>query len=356
MKLRTLSAALVAALASMSAFATAGTLTVGDAAPALTVGKWVKGEPVKEIETGKLYVVEFWATWCGPCVQTIPHLTEMAKANPEVTFIGASVWENDDADVAPFLEKMGDKMDYHVAVDDKSTIEKGAMATNWMEAADQNGIPTAFVVNKEGKIAWIGHPMELEAVLKKVVAGEYDMETAKKDAADKAAKAEVAKKMQKQLQEKVGPAIQAKDWDAAGKAIDELVAANPEAGEQLAGMKFGIMMQAKKYDEAYAAADQLAEFAKDDAQQLNALAWFIVDNQNVGQRDLDRAAKYATRAVEASESKNSAILDTLARIHFDKGDVAKAVEVQTKALEVASDAEKAELQPALDKYKAALAK
>src|SRR5579859_1941734 len=98
--------------------AAAKVLSIGDPAPAITVKRFVKGAPVTKFEKGKLYVVEFWATWCPPCRESIPHLTELQKKFKDVTFIGVSAFENDQKKVKPFVEEMGKKMDYRVALDD----------------------------------------------------------------------------------------------------------------------------------------------------------------------------------------------------------------------------------------------
>src|SRR5579872_1075039 len=163
--------------ASLSVGAKAGELKLGDSAPTLKVSKFVKGDPVTKFQHGKIYVVEFWATWCGPCRTSIPHLTEMAKKYKSVQFVGVSVWENKQADVAPFVKEMGDKMGYTVAMDDVpagKTGNEGYMAENWMSAAHQDGIPTAFVIDKDTKVAWIGHPMGIDEPLGKIVAGSWD--------------------------------------------------------------------------------------------------------------------------------------------------------------------------------------
>lgn len=157
-----ISICIAAAVVLMAGSVTAGenkpALNVGDRAPALAGQKWVKGEPVAAFEKGKVYVVEFWATWCPPCRASIPHLSELqAKFKDKgVIVIGQNCWERDASKVAPFITKMGDKMNYRVALD----TDSGAMAKSWMAAAGQDGIPTAFVVDKAGKIAWIGHPMD----------------------------------------------------------------------------------------------------------------------------------------------------------------------------------------------------
>jgi hypothetical protein len=70
---------------------------------------------------------------------------------------------------------MGEKMTYRVAMDDKSDGGKGKMAETWMQAADQKGIPSAFVVDKKGSIAWIGHPARLnEELLGQIIDGTFD--------------------------------------------------------------------------------------------------------------------------------------------------------------------------------------
>src|SRR6266487_2199320 len=54
-------------------------LKIGDPAPAFKVSKWLQGTEVKSFEKGKVYVVEFWSTWCGPCIVMMPHMSELQQ-------------------------------------------------------------------------------------------------------------------------------------------------------------------------------------------------------------------------------------------------------------------------------------
>src|SRR5688572_14083984 len=117
--------ALLAGMALSVAGAKAAALNVGDPAPKLAIAKWAQGEPVKEFDSSKVYVVEFWATWCGPCIKSIPHLNELHEKFKDkgLVVIGQNLGENE-GKVAPFIEKMGDKMTYRVAIEDAGGMGK----------------------------------------------------------------------------------------------------------------------------------------------------------------------------------------------------------------------------------------
>ncbi|MGX9120162.1 TlpA disulfide reductase family protein, partial [Mesorhizobium sp. BHbsci] len=54
-------------------------LGMNSPAPAIKVQSWLRGEPLTAFQPGKLYIVEFWATWCGHCVSAMPHLAELQE-------------------------------------------------------------------------------------------------------------------------------------------------------------------------------------------------------------------------------------------------------------------------------------
>lgn len=314
-------------------------LKAGDKAPALSIEKWVKGKPVEGFEKGKVYVVEFWATWCGPCIQSMPHLSDLQRQyKDKVTIIGVTT-KDSRGNTLDAVEKMvktkGDGMDYTVAWDKDETTNDA-----FMDAAKQNGIPTSFVVDANGKLAWIGHPMFLDIVLEPVVAGKWD-----------AAKGE-------EVIEKAETAMKDvyENMDSPKKAIaalNKLEKDYPALAHSLGDMRFTLLLQGGDYAAAYKVGNEMVEKAikTKNTMTLNEVAWMIVDPQGkVEKRDLDLAMKAAQAASDLTDNKDGAILDTLARVYFLKGDKEKAIEIQKKAVANADGRMKKELENNLKEY------
>ncbi len=332
-------------------------LGLGDPAPPLTVSKFVKGTKVDKFEPGKIYVVEFWATWCGPCKVSIPHLTELQEKHKDVTFIGVSVWENDPELVEPFVQEMGDKMNYTVAMDDVGDggkPDKGKMAENWMTAAGEGGIPAAFVVNKDGKIAWVGHPMEMEKPLAQIVDGTYDLDKAVSDRLEEKAR-------QQKLQALIGKFREAaaKGPEAQLKVLDEALADDPGLEATIGMARYNLLVQTGDQDRITATAEKLIANFSENAMALNAIAWPLIDPDRKGGKptaaQLELALKASGLASENTKGENPAILDTYALALSLSGDKAKALEVQEKAIKLGEDqlppAQISEMKERLEKFR-----
>lgn len=327
------------------------TLKIGMPAPPLKVASWVQGEPVTQFDRDHAYVVEFWATWCGPCRTSIPHLNKLHQAFAEkgLIVIGQDCWERDESLIEPFLKEMGDKMTYRVAMDDKTTDEKGAMARTWMDAAGQSGIPSAFIVDKQQRIAWIGHPMDLdEALLSAVLNGTYDIEQAQREFAEKQAFLKLARDQMR----KISTAMAAKDWDSAEQLAAEFEKAAPPRYRTTA--RFQQLRVATAKPNA-AAINRLAALISEDEKitgmMLNQLAWQMVLLTKVEGIDLELAERLARRGVELCEdAQKSAVLDTLARVLYRQGKKDEAIATQKDAIERASETQRPSLQKTLEAY------
>jgi len=104
----------------------------------------LSGNPLssKQLE-GQVVLVDFWATWCGPCRKSIPHLIDLYEQYKShgVTIVGVSLDQKGPSVVSPFVEQY--KINYPVVMGTGQVVA---------DFGGVRGIPTAFIISQDGKI------------------------------------------------------------------------------------------------------------------------------------------------------------------------------------------------------------
>ena len=357
-------------------------LTVGSVAPELDVEYWLsrgaenKFPKVTKFEPGKIYVVEFWATWCPPCIASMPHLSQLQDKYTDSVQIVSISDESLETVEGFLLRKVRDDPSKTYAELTKNYCltadpdESSHVA--YTQAAEVPGIPTAFLIGKTGKIEWIGHPMEIDEPLELVVKDKFDAVAYQKKQAER-------EKRMLELQTAVGEVLELAQTGKSDEALTKLDAVIADAQDDekrsLEYLKVSILGSVGKPDlavkqvekmlsnadeeemielkmlkfqimvsEAMPGAEKMffevAEFAKDPELQ-NSIAWSVVqmnlEGAVVSSEVVAKARALADAAVAAQPIPD--ILETQAHLVFMQGDVEKAIAIQKRALADARDEE-----------------
>jgi thiol-disulfide isomerase/thioredoxin len=317
-------------------------LNVGDKIPELKYDKWLKGTPIKGYQKGRLYIFEFWATWCGPCRMAMPHLSEVAeKYKDKLTVVGVDVWETSGGHtptITPekFVKMNGNNMRYNVVTDTKDEW----MGNNWMKAAGQGGIPCSFMV-KDGIILWIGHPINLDSVIEVVNSGKYDPVAVKEEFRKKAAAQSEQEARWHKVFDPIDSAEKHGEVAHALELIEQAKKDMPEGAQYLEFKKFWLLLDHVGEDSAMTflrrwQADPEAQFVASSAGVLFEKKGLSKDSYLYG---VELAKKAMDKAV-AQGAPASIFQEMMAHGYAQAGEYKQAVDI---------------LQTALDESKRALA-
>ena len=302
-------------------------LSVGDDAPdGFSLETWLLPageEPKVDMTDGKVHVVEFWATRCGPCKFSIPHLSRLQEdwGHERLQIIG--VTDEDIGDVKPWVERNQAQIKYAVGISGSRGPQK-----TWFKEAKLSGIPAAFIVGPEGRIQFIGNPNDelFEQTLVKVLQGRFDARLMRQAAP----RFDDLRKQKK-----------VKNWRQYEKIANEIVGMSPTIFVDTEIDLFETRLT--DMQDAPAAYEAAAEFVESHLESDPHAVFFLVDRV-VGDpdipdkdRDLDFALDSAKRAYDRMIEPRDQVrgLKTIAATHFKRGEVAEAIKTSRAAYRMA---------------------
>jgi thiol-disulfide isomerase/thioredoxin len=133
-------------------------MSEGNRAPAFalhTIGPHGELGPVVPLAPGKPAVIDFWASWCNPCLKSLPHLQAFAKHHPEVSVYAISIDDNP-ADAREVFDQKGYTLT--LLADDHATRDRYGVAS----------VPHTVIVDRAGLVRRAGTGLDLEAELAKL--------------------------------------------------------------------------------------------------------------------------------------------------------------------------------------------
>lgn len=338
-------------------------LTIGSKAPPLAIEHWYSGKKPNDagtvsFEKGKIYVVEFWATWCPPCIASMPHLAELQEkyAGKGVRII--SVSDEDEEIVRKFLKQEAPGSSgvtfkkltsaYTLTSDPDMSVSK-----DYMEAAGQGNIPTAFIVGRGGLVEWIGHPGEMDEPLEEIVAGKWDREAFGKEFRLNQQASGDMMLLQRTLQ--------AGKFDDGLKLIQrfkEKYGSKPDVVAQLEELRPSVVLMSGDDSKIRVMLQELLD-NRAEPRMLDGLTWGVYEThasrKTLEKETLALALKVSQSALKRlgknDNNEKASVLDTSAHLQSALGDDKAALKLQERAVELADEKVKADFEKFLEELK-----
>ncbi len=334
-------------------------LGIGSKAPSLDIEHWIQDgngffKPVKKFEAGKVYVVEFWATWCGPCIGSMPHLAELQNKYRGRDVQVISVSDESLDEVKDLLgkenEQVGKTFDEITSAYSLTTDPDRSVHIDYMEASNQQGIPTSFIVGKTGLIEWIGHPGDLDEPLEAVVTDSWDRNKFQEEMK--------AQQEFQQTMEQISMLAGAEKFDEALKIVDDRVenAGTEPLRNHWLSVRNGLKISGGMIDDDVVNyyRGQLSEM-KGSAQAIGQFGYSMYGASQQG-ADIGPLAGDVIKAIQgevegADPGIRPLLFNTVALLYNATGKTEDAIKAQQAAIDAADDRQKRRLMPFLEQLK-----
>lgn len=140
-------------------------LKLGEPAPNINISSWIANVPENKELTNRFIVLEFWTTWCGPCIGAVPHVNELVKEfGKDILFVSLT------NESAARVERSLKRTPFLSAV---ATDESGHTNQEYGDGKrDYTALPMAVLIDKGNIIKWIGNPSNLTSeILRSLIDG-----------------------------------------------------------------------------------------------------------------------------------------------------------------------------------------
>ena len=289
----------------------------GQVAPPLVTSQWVRGAPIESFQPGRVYVVDLWSSWCKPCITSMPHLSRIARRyGKDLTIIAMNIWEMQPKKVPSLVESMGDSIVDFVAMDrvpPEKEANEGLTAVAYLGTSDMVSVPRTFLIDRDGRLAWIGTPDGLEGPLAQVIEGRWDIQPfATKYCA------ELKQDLRyRALLALVETAVVDSSWERAYEASENVVEADSLFAARIANQGF------------------------------EYIAMTILGLKTAGTKELEIGRRAAERALQLNPDPDWSMYQVAARTSLAAGDRGAARRHLERAIETSTDADRTKLQEEL---------
>jgi peroxiredoxin len=291
---------------------------IGEPAAPLTVKEWIKGKPVEVKNGTNIVVVEIFASSSLASRASITNLNAVQKHFKAQGVVVVGVSDEPAERLKTFVQTQGTNIEYAIAADNQRQT-----SLNYMMPVKQRGVPCVFVVGKDGRLLWYGHPLHgMNQALEQIVKGRYNVELA--------AKADIARM---QMGQYLGFARQGDP--RARMAGVRLLATRTNDVAQLCDVAFQIATDPGivKRDVALASAalDQAEKLAPTNSTRVGVTRAVLVFESGKKEEGLARARQAIASAVDQKEKANA---EGCLRTMEARVEAAKTNQIQKARIEV----------------------